>query len=665
MGSNSLEYSSEEINKYMDVLRKNKKDGATQKKLAIEYKVTQSTIAKWVAKAEKLIVATLPKKSKKNGNIPGQVKVPKTNVPKTDEDPPDNPKDKNTQKKFKPSPFIKDVANIQGYFAESELICSVKDAMNLRSESMRLEGMEDIPPWNVPFHIKDPVGKNLYHPKTLKRVIECTDWIDKDGNQIIDSIELKTDTSSDWDSAHLPTGLNEIKIKTRAVTKQVLIMKVICDPSYEIVGVEADKRKGKSTAAFAGVCQGHWDGIFRKTGLWASGEDNALDILNDVFHDKISTADTSPLFKGVGSDTKKVFFNNGILKAFSNNAARTSGLDFDLCWCDEAHEVIVNHSDVLAMIVMTMRSKPGIKLLLTMNMGTGAYQLFKTVMEREFGPKEWCMLTIEDGDIVHITAKADKKTRILVEALVGKDEKERWLDNKYNASGDVFDAYHVGQARIDYRTIMAIQNPVPEMKIMGIDPSDVRHPVGWAIWAANADGTLFWMISGGEIKLARNQEDLIAKGKGQGSVKWTKKRMEAFLIAEAQEQIIKMLVIESNSGGGQTRLNFIMAGIPAMPSNFGSSQKSRHSREAMIGFFKGALEAGALLYDDDLLEARLTMYDPEKKDSSTKKKQPFKGDIVDASLHAIYRLMYLTRSPFMFKKKEVEKEEITEMKMYD
>lgn len=473
------------------------------------------------------------------------------------------------------SKYIQDVMNIQSVFVGNSLQCTVKDAMSLRDNAMQFEGMQDIPSWTRP-----PI-------------------LNKRQNEIVD---------------------------------------VMVDRIHQVVAVEGGKRTGKSTSWFIGVAEGVWEGRFKKVGVWAAGQENAIGILNDVFTDAITVGSTYPLFKGMGSRTQKVFFNNAIVQAHSNNVGSTSGLDFDCVVIDECHKVIEENPEIFAMIAMTLRAKPNLKIILTMNQGTGAYQLFKRKLQDRIPEDRFKFFTLNREDTEHITDESDEMVRVLVEASTGKEEAKRWLDNKFMGTGDTFDSMFIIKAYENYEIIRNRENLQPHTVIMGIDPADAVHPVGWWIGAISDGGEWCWELESGEINLARSLDEV------DGGEKWTKTRMEAFLMSKYKEYRCDLHVIESNSGGIQTSLNFNLGGCNGRTQNFGSP-KSKHSRESMIGFTKNILESGHLLLKGDKLQDNMVKYDPNK---NTKNK--FKGDIVDAMLHAIFRLMYKTRSPYMFEK---------------
>lgn len=504
--------------------------------------------------------------------------------------------------------YINEIVAIQAEFKKFNLQCNVQDAVKLRQSALQISGGQDIPPWSIPFHINDKNGKNLYNPNTYEQIVDKSDWPNPDPSLIV-----------------------------KGVTKQVLIIKAICDPNIEIVAVEADKRKGKSTAAFSGICQGVWENIFKVIGMWAAGEDNAIGILGDVFRDEVSVNNTLPLFKGTGSQKQKVFFNNSLIKAFSNNAARTSGLDFDLCWIDEGHEVVVEHPEVFDMIIMTMRAKPSIKLLITMNKGTGTYHIFRDTLEKEFG-SEVAFFTIEDGDITHITQKADRKVRTLVKAVGGKKEVDRWLNNKA-VSLSTFDTMSVIYAFENYALFLSTHDIVAKYTVASYDPSGTGHPMGYSIWSCDATGTFFWQRFGIEYELGERPEEW---GLGE---KLNHHQIQADMLERAHEFHATHFISESNMDGKNKMIEFRMRGYTSENQNYGNDKNkdSTPSRGAMCHIVRTIMDNQALFINSQRLRDQWSIYSPEAHEKVAK----FKGDEADSGIHAIYYLCTLTNSPYL------------------
>jgi len=473
--------------------------------------------------------------------------------------------------------YIREVMQIQSAFTNSKLLCSVKDAIMLREESRRLESRPDIPVWNIPKLV-----------------------------------------------AQTP--------------RQMEIIDAICDPAIGIVMIEGDKRTGKSTSTFVGICQGVWEGKFNKIGLWAAGRDNAKGILKDVFNDKITYTETYPLFKGFGSTQQKLFWNGAVLCALSTNDKSTSGLDFDCCWIDECHAVVENFPDVFDMIVMTMRAKPNIKLILSMNRGTGVYELFKTTLLRDLDPSEYRFFTLTKDDVSHITEEADTKVRTIVRAVGGADSERRWLDNAEVRTGSSFNPVSIKAAYDQYDVFISFNKTEGVFRVLSFDPSGSGHPMGWFCGACNLDGTEFWELGSGELRLADDLTDI------ESAMGLTPEQIRLILLNHARNHRITLFISESNMNGKEMVIFFQQHGFQAINQNFaGPNSKTGVSRGRMIHIVREIMDNRALYLKGAELKSNLLIYNPDEHEKSAK----FKGDVSDAFIHCIYRLAYLSRSKYL------------------
>ena len=525
------------------------------------------------------------------------------------------------------TPFLQEVLDIQTQFNTKFIKCSVKDAIELRELNQKFTGMKDIPSWHRPERIINHFEwvpditktnrkkwKNLYHPKTEELIFEGG-WDD----EILD--ELKVDLD-------------------KLVTKQVLIINAINTPWVEIVVAQAAKRHGKTTACFVGICEAHWNGFFRKTGMWAAGEDNAKGILGDCFSDSISQDCTMPLFDAYGSSIKKKFWDGGTIQAFSNNAARTSGLDFECAYIEEAHEVVVDAPEVFDMITMTMRAKPNIKLVIAMNQGTGAYFHFERTLKEDFG-KEVKFYTIENDDIIHITETADAKVRTLVSAVGGKSEVERWLDNKSMIKGSSFNPIAIENAYNAYDAFISMSNPRPAYTVLSYDPSGSGHPSGYWLGCSNIDGSEYWEIESGTYQLGDTLADI------KNRIGLTDNQIKQELVNMANKYKINYFVCESNSNGKQIKQFMAMQGFKAGNQNFGDDKnKKGYSRDAMIRMVRKPMDENAMYLKGEDLYKELIVYKPEEKTTAK-----YKGDCADAFIHGVMWLMVKTSSEYLDKRK--------------
>lgn len=475
--------------------------------------------------------------------------------------------------------FVKDIMNIQKAFISRELPCTVKDAIMLREEANRLDSRSDIPGWSVPSAVA-----------STKRQMEIVD--------------------------------------------------AICNPSIGIVMIEGDKRTGKSTSSFIGIVQAVWEGKISKIGVWAAGQENAKGILNDVFNDDITCTYTYPLFRGTGSLEQKVFWNGALIKALSSNAVSTSGLDFDCCWIDECHAVVEQYPEVFNMIAMTMRAKPNIKLILSMNRGTAVYEYFKNTLLKNIKPEQYRFFTLTKNDVHHITEAADSTVRTIVKAVGGQKEVDRWLDNVEVRTGTAFNPVSI---RLAYERKLFFNSEAERYgayRVLAFDPSGSGHPMGWFVGATNLDGTMFWELDSGEMQLADSMTDVDKK------LGLTPEQVHLKLLNIAREYNITLFISEPNMNGQDMVLYMQQNGIQAIKQSFaGPNAKKGASRGRMIHICRHILDSNIIKLEGETLRAELMIYNPDQHEKVAK----FKGDVADAFIHTIYRLALISNSRYLNK----------------
>ena len=289
------------------------------------------------------------------------------------------------------------------------------------------------------------------------------------------------------------------------------------------------------------------------------------------------------------------------------------------------------------MIIMTMRAKPTIKLLVTMNKGTGTYHNFKRSLEEDFG-KEVTFFVIEDGDITHFTETADRKVRALVRAVGGKKEEDRWLNNKA-VSSSTFDAMSVIYAYENYELFLTTHQPKPYYTVASYDPSGTGHPMGYTIWSCDITGTFFWQRFGIEYELGERPEEW---GNGE---KLNHRQIQADMLERAHEFKITHFISESNMDGKATMIEFRMRGFNSENQNYGNDKNKdgTPSRGAMCHIVRQVMDNQALFINSERLRDQWSIYNPDEHEKSNK----YKGDEADSGIQAIYYLCLLTNSPYL------------------
>lgn len=274
------------------------------------------------------------------------------------------------------NPYIEEVLDIQSAFAGRDLVCNPKDAMLLKDRADQLANTGDMPPWTRP-----PVLNKRQH-------------------EIIDAIN---------------------------------------DPEVQVVFVEGDKRTGKSTAWFCGVCESIWNGKIRRWGFWSKSEKNAVKIHRDVKNDPISVKYTIPLYKGAGSAMRTLFFNGGYIEVGSTeNENSLSGQAYQAVVVDEAHTVVVENPETFGMIAMILRSEPRLKFVLCANQGKTAFQMLKNKLLANIPESKMKFFTLLKEDTTHITDETDALVRVMVEASAGEDMARQFLDNEFVRDGALY-----------------------------------------------------------------------------------------------------------------------------------------------------------------------------------------------------------------------------------
>ena len=273
--------------------------------------------------------------------------------------------------------YIDEIIRVQSEFVNRELPCSVKDAIYVKEQSDKFSNRLSIPPWTRP----------QYH--------------DEDG-----------------------------ELRERMSPKQHLIIDAIADKSIKVVFVDGEKRTGKSTCGFLGICECIWNGTQLRWGFWAKTEKLAMKIHRDIKNDPISVASTQPLYKGKGSALRTLFFNGGLFEVnATSNPNSISGQAYEGVWIDEMHSVLKDNPRTFAMIAMILRSEPNIKILLTANQGGIAFQELKNKLSEVLDETQIAFFSLTKDDVPHITDESDALVRIFVETSAGDDMAAQFLDN--------------------------------------------------------------------------------------------------------------------------------------------------------------------------------------------------------------------------------------------
>ncbi len=411
--------------------------------------------------------------------------------------------------------------------------------------------------------------------------------------------------------------------------RQKEIINAITDNTTRLIIIEGDRRTGKSTSVWVAILENMWNNIRTKVGMWAATEETCNKIHNDVFADKITWSMTKSLQRG-HTTTRTRFINNGVIETHATKMSDASGLQYSMIWIDEFHQVLKDNGEAFATIAGIVRSEPNLKVVLSCNMGTGAYQLLKKKLSKS--TVNYKMFTLLKSDVTHISDEGDELATVLMEAY-DQDFADAQLKNIYNATGDVFDYQSLVDAWEGY-PLMISTKPIARYKILSIDPSGAGHPFGWYIGAVDGKGENFWEIESGELQLGKSLDDL------ESGEKWSWDRIMVFFIQKCKKLNVDLVIMESNSGGNAMKLKFSQNNLHAMNQNFAPVGK-RGSRNAMIHMSRSLFDDRVINIKSEGLRDQLLIYDPE-----VHNKEKYKGDRPDAMLHCNWRLAQKTKSPY-------------------
>ena len=154
--------------------------------------------------------------------------------------------------------------------------------------------------------------------------------------------------------------------------KQNQIIDAMVDSHTQVVVVMGPRRTGKSTGGYIGVCENVVEGQRLHWGMWGATEHSACKILNDVWKDQITWEETHHLI--TNKTFKRITFKNGgSLEVNPTTVSGSKGMAYQGIWLTEFDQILKDNPDAVASIVGILRSEPQLKLLLDMNMGSGAY----------------------------------------------------------------------------------------------------------------------------------------------------------------------------------------------------------------------------------------------------------------------------------------------------
>jgi hypothetical protein len=254
-------------------------------------------------------------------------------------------------------------------------------------------------------------------------------------------------------------------------------------------------------------------------------------------------------------------------------------------------------------------------------MGTGAYQMLKEMLASHPNIR-YRFFTLLKADCSHISNEADELCDVLMTASAGQEFADSQLRNIYSPDGDQFNPIALKNALDTYPTFMT-HTPDLDTRIayLGIDPSGTGHKWGWFL--LGQINNMLFEIDSGTIQMG----DLAQKEQ------WSPQRMQEFFLALCRAHMVRKVAIESNTGGKIVELFLRQHGVNVMSQNFGADNTPQ-SRHNFIMLARKMIDEAAFVFKNHQLYQQLLIYNPTK--SSDDK---LKGDLADASLHAIWIAM--------------------------
>jgi len=393
--------------------------------------------------------------------------------------------------------------------------------------------------------------------------------------------------------------------------KQHQICDFLNDNETQIIVITGPRRTGKSTSWYVGVNEAIYDGLRTQWGLWGATERGASKILTDAWKDQLTSDATRPLHTAK-TFSKLNFFNGGLIEVNATTVTGSKGFKYHGIIMTEFDQILKDNPDAVASIVGILRSEPNLKLMLDMNMGSGAYHLLMDKLSKEKYKGRVQIIELLNEDVQHLSVERDELVADIMECAMGQDYVDEQMKHIESFTGDSFPPKLIIEAMNSYDKFMLTVAKKKHLCVIGVDPG-FGHPTGIFVLGAHR-GHLFELESM-ELRGKDTSED----------------RIKA-LVAELAIDYGAEIVCESNSGG----LHWIKEwndkyNLRAISQNFSSNQLDYSARGSMIRIVRELLETHRIHFCNDRLRQEMLIYNPEKD------KNDSKGDLADAFIHAVYR----------------------------
>jgi hypothetical protein len=409
------------------------------------------------------------------------------------------------------------------------------------------------------------------------------------------------------------------------------------DPQVKLILIEGDRRTGKSTAAWVAINELMFAG-WRDWGLWGAKRDSASKILRDLTADRITYTELNPLIANITA-MRLQRVDGCTLNAHASTVADSKGFDYDGVWIEEFDQLLRDNPAVFGAIIPILRAKPKLKIIMTANRDTGSYKLMREYLSSEVNPvfaESVRFYTLTRDEASHLAdAENDPLIEPLMEVAVGRDKTQEQLHNVESYSGEVFDAQALVDALNSYDEWMLDMGLVDaSLQRTGIRP--LRTVIG--VDPGFADATAITVESQYRDHVYE-EESHEFHGRNERGTEVSQEHIIQFIRALAVKYGAE-ICIESNSGGLWWAKALRAQGLRVTMSNF-TTPGTGTDRESHIRLLNQLLESGRYHYRNERFRAQAVVYSLAEKG---KRSNADHGDLVDAKLHAIRRLLVKTET---------------------
>ena len=375
------------------------------------------------------------------------------------------------------------------------------------------------------------------------------------------------------------------------------------------VFVEGSRQTGKSTAIFLGIiemCLAHEGSMWH---IIASNEDNCV-----ALHQKL-VSELWDEIKGVVAYTaakKTQLLNGSVITAHSTRAAQVKGLTGNI-WCDETDMLLRSEEgkECVAAAAACSLASPDFRLCYSANQGGQEYAFLKRQLAHLFDTGRIAFFTLNRDDVPHITEESSEVVAAIMAAVKGEAYMRAQLLNEEIREGCAFDGTALTRAFEMYDDFLDSGPPHPDSIAIGIDPGQ-GHATGICVVAYSKHYDVAWVLEAEERNFG-NVNDLIF-----------------YVTSLKQKYCSAEIVVESNTGGIWIANQLRDLGHRAFNQNF-AGPTSIWARGNFVNLFSHFLQAQKIYLSGGVLEAELRYYDLAKKNTESK------GDLADATLHALWR----------------------------